>query len=410
MSTSSLRRTGILLGLTALLASSSALAGGFLVYEPFGDSVARGGASVGNPNKPNAIWFNAGGLALQPDFGLTVGTLYTTSRNDFEAKDTGEKVDAVAGNYLLPHLFVAAKPTDWMSVGIGAYSVYGLGTEWPENWFGREYGIYSAMTTVSINPTIAFKLMDNLGLGLGFDIIRGSVETRSGIPEPIGGEALFGGEGWGYGLNVGLAWQPIPNVFHVGAAYRSRARMEFTGRIDYDPPAEFTRDLVDQSGTGDLVVPDILALGVSYWPHPKLELALDGVMVMWSTYDVTKIKLDDGTPMDVVHDYHNSFVARFGMEWQTPLEGFITRFGLIYDQSPAPSEHLEPTLPDADQIDITAGIGYRWSWLSLDLGYQLDYFLPSEATGGVAGPEGTYRTIAHMLALSATCQFDWEKK
>lgn len=391
-----------LLAATTLFLSFSATAGGFLVYEPFADSMARGGAQVANANKPTAIWFNPAGLVFQGDFGLTLGALYTTADNSFSPKDGRPDVSAVPGNYVLPHMFVAASPVDWMSIGIGAYSVYGLGTEWPDGWLGRQFGIYSAMTTVSINPTVAFKIGDNLGIGLGADIIRGSVETRSGIPEPIGGEALFGGEGWGYGFNVGVAWRVFPQVFHLGAAYRSRAKMDFTGRIDYSPPPEFERDLIDQDGTGELVVPDIIALGASYWPHPKLELALDGVIVLWNTYDVTKIELADGTPMDQVHNYHASGVVRLGVEWDTPVEGLIVRGGVIYDQSPAPSDRLEPTLPDADQIDFTAGVGYEWQWLAVDLGYQLAWFLPAEATGGEAGPEGTYKTLAHMVGLGLT--------
>lgn len=397
-----LLRAPLLVAATLLTLSGNAQAGGFLVYEPFNESMARAGAVVANADKPTAVWFNPAGLAFQSGLGLTLGAVYTTANNSFEPKDGGDSVSAVPGNYVLPHLFVAAQPLEWMTLGIGTYSVYGLGTEWPEDWFGREFGIYSAMTTLSINPSVAFRIGRSLGIGLGFDVVRGAVETRAGIPEPVGGEALFGGEGWGYGFNAGVAWQAIPNVFHVGASYRSRVSMDFTGRIDYSPPPEFSRDLRDQDGEGGLTMPDIIALGVSYWPLPSLELALDGVLVNWATYDVTKIKLADGTPMDQVHDYHASWVARLGVEWDTPLPGFVVRGGVIYDQSPAPSDRLEPTLPDADQVDFTCGVGYDMNWLAIDLAYQLAWFLPSEATGGVAGPEGTYKTLAHMVGLGAT--------
>ncbi len=400
-------RTPLLVALLVLGLVSSAQAGGFLVYEPFNDSMARGGATVANSDKPTAIWFNPAGLAFQPGFGLTLGAIYTTANNSLEPKDGSPTVEAVPGNYVLPHLFVAAQPVEWMTLGIGTYSVYGLGTEWPQDWFGREFGIYSAMTTLSVNPSVALRLDKTLGVGFGFDVIRGSVETRMGIPEPVGGEATFGGEGWGYGFNAGIAWQAIPNVFHVGASYRSRVSMDFTGRIDYSPPPEFQRDLIDQDGKGGLVMPDIIAVGISYWPVPSLELALDGVMVNWKTYDVTKIELNDKSRMDQVHNYHASFVARLGVEWDSPVEGLILRGGLIYDQSPAPSDRLEPTLPDANQIDFTCGIGYDMKWLALDLAYQLAWFLPSEATGGEAGPEGTYKTLAHMVGLGATFRYEY---
>ncbi len=226
----------LLLSVSLLVASSTANAGGFLVYEPFADSMGRGGASVANADKPTAIWFNAAGLAFQPGFGMTLGAVYTTANNSFTPEGGGPKVDAVPGDYVLPHLFVAAAPVDWLVAGIGVYTVWGLGTQWPDDWMGREFGIFSALTTMSINPTVAVKVHPNLGLGLGFNIIRGSVETRMGIPEPVGGEATFGGEGWGYGFNAGANWKVLPELFHVGLSYRSRVSMDFTGRIDYSPP------------------------------------------------------------------------------------------------------------------------------------------------------------------------------
>jgi long-subunit fatty acid transport protein len=96
---------------------------------------------------------------------------------------------------------------------------------------------------------------------------------------------------------------------------------------------------------------------------------------------------------------------RLGVDWATPKPGLSARAGFIFDQNPAPSETLAPSLPDGNRLDFALGLGYRWSWLKADVGYLLVYFLPAEATTGREGPEGTYRSLAQLFGLTLSALF-----
>jgi long-subunit fatty acid transport protein len=81
------------------------------------------------------------------------------------------------------------------------------------------------------------------------------------------------------------------------------------------------------------------------------------------------------------------------------------RGGFIFDQNPAPSSTLSPTLPDSNRVDFSVGVGYAFGPARVDAGYLLVYFLPADARGGVEGPEGTYQTVAHLIGLSVSARF-----
>lgn len=397
--------TAALLGVV-LLAAPQARAGGFLVYDVSGEAVARGSAVVGSVTTPDAVWYNPAGLSFGPAYGVSLGTVYTTAKSVFSPRGGGPTESTLPGNYFLPHLFASVKATDWMQVGLGAYSTFGLGNQWKKDWSGATGSIQSSMTTITLNPTLSFRLHRDVSLGVGVQVVRASLDALQALPEPIGGTARFGGTAWGYGANAGVMWRAIPDRLSVGLTYRSRVKLGFKGRIDLDPNPDFQRDLPDGPITTGITLPDILALGVTFKPVPEVEIGIDGNLILWHVYDRTTVKRTDGQVLaDVPHGCDDSIALRFGVDWATPAKGLNVRAGLIYDRTPTRQDLLDPSMPDSDQVDITAGLGYRWKWLKADLGYQYIQFFPNESKTGAVGPEGTYRTRAHFLALTLAFLF-----
>ncbi len=86
------------------------------------------------------------------------------------------------------------------------------------------------------------------------------------------------------------------------------------------------------------------------------------------------------------------------------------RGGLIYDITPQPASKMEPMLPDADRIDLTAGIGYKINeQISLDLAYMLVLFserksIYYESSNGTLF-HGTYNSTAHLFGFDVSYQF-----
>jgi long-chain fatty acid transport protein len=388
-----------------LALAGRAQASGYLVYDASAEALGKASAVTASVNEPAAVWFNPGALAFMKGYGASVGGTMALAHNTFEPKGGGPEVKSKARVFFLPNVYAEGAVTDRLHLGVAALTAFGLGIEWPADWIGREAAIKAKIETFTINPNVAWRLTDRIGIAAGFQAVRASVDFINGLPALIGGTVEVGGGTWGYGGNVGLLVKALPEVVHLGLSYRSRVKLKFDGRADFDPNPEFASALPDQPGKAEVTLPDIIALGVMWRPTQCLALTLDPDIVLWQTYD--KIVLDFATAPDKVleRNFHPAVTVRLGADWTTSVPGLNLRGGLIYDQNPSPKDTLAPSLPDSHRIDVALGIGYRRGWFKADLAYLLVYFLPSESIGGKEGPEGTYRTLSHLIGFSVSAQF-----
>ena len=69
-------------------------------------------------------------------------------------------------------------------MGVGA--PFGLKTEYESNWMGRFLGIKSELTTVNVNPSVAFKVNDNISLGAGVNWQRVDATLTNARWSPTG--------------------------------------------------------------------------------------------------------------------------------------------------------------------------------------------------------------------------------
>jgi long-chain fatty acid transport protein len=339
--------------------------------------------------------------------GVSLGGVGVFARSKFEPEGGGEEAQTEPGRFFLPTAFVTAKVHEDVAVGFGAFPAFGLSIEWPADWLGREAAIKAEIETFTLNPTVAARLLPGLSLAVGFQAVRSAVEFVNALPAVVGGTARLGGGTWGYGGNAALLFQPqaLPQLA-FGLTYRSRVKLDFEGRVDFDPSPDFQPTLPDQGGTAEITLPDVLSFGSGWQVAPAVTLSFDVNYTLWSTYDQLVVDFETAPDLVQTRNNDNAFTLRLGVDWSTPVEGLSVRGGFIFDQNPAPSETLAPSLPDANRLDFGAGVGYRWRWARADLGYLLVYFLPSDATGGTEGPIGTYKTLAQLLGLTLTAMFD----
>jgi long-chain fatty acid transport protein len=401
------RWAGMWAAMTVLAVAAPARASGFLVYDASGEALGKASAVTASVNEPAAVWFNPGALGFMRGFGASAGGTIAIASNSFQPSDGGPEVHTRAGRFFLPAVFAEAAIGEQVHVGVAALTAFGLGIDWPADWVGREAAISARIETFHINPAVAIKLDDRISVGAGFQAVRGAVDFTNALPALVGGTVRVGGGAWGFGGNAGLLVRAVPEVLHFGVTYRSRVKLSFQGRADFDPNPEFAGALPDQGGAATITLPDIITAGVLWRPTPTLALTFDPNLVLWNTYDEVTLDFEQRTTPDtvLVRRFHPAVTLRLGADWTTPAPGLSLRGGVIFDQNPSPKDTLAPSLPDAHRLDFALGIGYRHGWLKADVGYLLVYFLPSDATGGKEGPEGTYRTVSHLIGVTVGAQF-----
>jgi len=402
----------ISLGITGV--PGAVQAGGFLLTEQSAEGVGTASAVSASTAEPAAVWYNPAALSFMPGIQASLTGVGYLGHSKFETKEGGESIDASPTVQVVPGLFATGRLNDTFAFGFGVFVPFGLGIRWPDDWIGRVYGIESSITALYINPTASIKILPNLSIGIGLDVVKSAVEFINGLPTSDDDTVHVGGDAWGLGGNVGVLYCLLPEQLHFAATYRSRVKLDFSGSADFqiEEPV-FSSALFDQAGEAQLTLPDIIVLGAMYRPHPRLRLEPNLYIVLWSTYD--KIVLDFENPdtpdSGFYPNYRDMLSLRLGAEWDLPVDGLKVRGAFAYEEDPVPKTGLSPTLPDNANIGLSLGIGYQIGVVTVDLGYLAVFFLPAEArqpsdlSKPPQSPEGTYYVNVQLVGLTITGRF-----
>jgi long-chain fatty acid transport protein len=233
-------------------------------------------------------------------------------------------------------------------------------------------------------------------------------------PAATNGLVALDATGNGISFDLGAIFKPMPEM-SIGASYRHSTK------VDYEGTAAFTNTQALASffpgGTGKTTIkaPGQFFVGVSYELSKSLSLEADYQWIGWSSYDTLGVVLPSGPnfpltgkPLQATSksgkNWKDTYMLRLGGEYRH--DNLSLRLGFIYDASGQPAETVEPLLPDANRVEGTIGIGYRFGecW-SVDVAYQMILFSDRTVTGPPPTGDlnkfpGTYKSSANLFGLS----------
>lgn len=361
--------------------ASPAAASGFQINEQ--GASALGAANAGaaaSVNDASTVFWNPAGQTLLAGRQATVvlsgifpSTRYTDSgRSTYAALGSGGQGGESA---LVPALFGTWPIGPDLSVGLGINAPMGLATEWDRTWAGQYHAIRSEITTLNINPTIAYKVSDALSVGAGLSYQKLDAEFTNRSLVPVGAGTVLTatgsiqGDDWGWGWNVGALWR-ISGSTRVGATYRSTIRYTIDGRLTL---ADLPVAVPPRSVAADVKLPDVLSLAVSHQVDAKLRLLADATFVGWDSIQSLRIvDTASGAAVSTTQlGFRNAWRAGLGAEYAAHPQ-WLLRAGVAYDTTPVQDAYRTPRLPDSDRTWLA--IGARWmpapgsTWW-IDVGY-----------------------------------------
>jgi long-chain fatty acid transport protein len=411
----------------SLLVVCIAVGGGYQINEQGARAVGMGGAFVANASDPSAVYYNPAGLTSQKGINLLLGGNLIIPSTTFKGPLPSTTETPTNSQVFTPiNLYGTYQVNDQIVVGLGVFNPFGLGTEWPDLWGQAASGIYEGsrssvkadVQTWYINPSVAYKVNDELSIGIGVSYVYGSVKLikKGYLPLPAYVTATLDGTGSGYNVNVGILYRPIDEVT-VGLSYRTTTKIDFSGDMKFtDVPATLTSFFPGGTGKATLPMPGTLQIGVAYKATEELTLEGDLQYIQWSEYD--KLSLDvqpvvnlppayggaqTQGPLTYPKNWVDNVILRGGAEYeldpQTTLRG-----GVILDLTPQPPSMTEPMLPDADRLDISIGGSYKINdKVSIDAAYMLLLFMERDAK--TAALPGTYNSTAHIISVNVGYSF-----
>ncbi len=355
-------------GLASLMAAAPLQAGGPHIPDQSTRAMGMADAFTAGADDASAVYYNPAGLAnlTAPEF---IGNFYVAHGDVYYSGPGGN--DTSDGRvYFIPSLYLAYPlGTDHNLVaGLGIYSPFGLGSRWGDDSPVRYSVTLAEIKLVNVNPTLAWRMNDQLSLGVGVDYFTSQVKSRS-IRHPLDPNNPFGegefdldadGDGWGY--NLGAQYQLSERV-RLGLTYRSQVNVDYEGDVELDdvnPPVMGVLTHLEADASAKLRYPASWAAGICWQATPDLRLEANAEWVQWSTWDERVIKTSGLGTITQRLDWRDSWVLKLGAEYRLN-ETWTLRGGYLYNEQQVPSSTADASMPAGDSHGIAIGVGYQAS-------------------------------------------------
>ncbi len=379
--------------------SQQANAAGFALIEQSVSNMgtAYAGAAA-NAEDATTIWFNPAGMTRFCDSQIVVGAQPVFPRAVF--KDRGSHLAPALGGApltgnnggnggdfgVVPSTYFVYPTCEPLVFGLGINSPYGLTTSYHHHWKGRYYARHSKIFAININPSVAWKICENVSFGAGFnaqyfratltnDVDFGSIlfaatQGGLGVPQGLDGEAKLKGDCWGYGGNAGVLWD-INYSTSVGLNYRSEIRQKLTGHVRYKGvPGPLAGTFQDARARATIRLPQTVSLSAVHHMDCRWDVMADITWTNWNRLKNLTVKFDSPQPDNVTpFKWKNVFRYSLGTTYKY-YDCLKLRCGVAYDQGPTPNaEYRNPRLPDTNRFWLAVGFGYDVNCIHIDFGY-----------------------------------------
>ena len=367
-------RSALLSAAILIFAAASAQAGGFWVYEEATPDMGVGGAgrqaagfdastASGNPAAMTRL------ERSQMEGGLL--GFYADTRFNVKNATYGDNGGGNAGGFNpAGSLFYVHSINPDLKLGLGLGSYFAGPLNYSNQWAGRYYVQSTSYTTMSLNPTIGYKLADWLSIGGGINVVDAELTNRVAVntlTEPGDGRAKFDASDVGYGYNLGALFELSPQT-RVGVTYVSQVKLEFKDELRFKNmdgtllgAALRASGLLDANLKIESIIPAQLAVGAYQALTDKLALVGTVNWQNWSRFGQPEISVADSNTVTENMNYQDTYHAGVGVYYRV-AEPWLLMAGFGYDTSPTSSAaDRNPSLPLGAVFRYAAGVQYDWN-------------------------------------------------
>lgn len=358
------------------VASSVVMAGGYKIPEQSLNSMALGAAYVAHTTGADASYFNPANMAFMGEKQYVEGavTLAHLPANVYTLGGpySGE---SETENILIPNFHYVSAPMGDFRWGVSLTAPGGLTKRW-ETSFQKASAEEFTLKVLELNPTVSYKVMENLSIGGGLRLIysEGVVKSDASGVYPVGAEAFapkrdMEGDTIEFGYNLAIAYKPTSDI-NIAATYRSNIDLdqEGTATLNYGHTSgPLAGTIVSYSGdaTVSVPLPAALNLAISKTWNNTFSLEFNYERTYWSSYETLEfgynstvdpaLKAVFGTP--IAKNWEDTNTFRLGATVE--LDKITMMMGFAIDETPVPVEHIGFELPDSDAKVFSMGFRYQ---------------------------------------------------
>jgi len=383
-----------------------------------------GNAFSAQADDPSALHYNAAGMTQLRGVEFLTGALLSGGATTFTSPTGVSAKGDRDGSLAWPpptHLYLTANLKDLgirafgdLTAGVGVTVPFGSVTRWPNDGPFRTATTFNTLPLLDIKPTVAYKLTDDLSIGLGADIYtfsglfgEGHVERQSVWPGggglPAGAQVELFGADTAAGFNASLLYTALRNpdgkpLANIGIVYRSQATLHLNG-------AFLANGAKVSDATATFVLPQVITGAIAIWPvrngEREWKLEVDVDYVGWKSVRNLDVHLANGGTIPQPLNWRSTYAVMIGTEhrWLTPasLPSWEVAFRAGYTTQPTqmPDFGFDPGVPSADVHIVGTGLGL----VCKERGKFLGLFTCGEVGVGVLKPKLIGVDLSYQAAL-----------
>jgi long-chain fatty acid transport protein len=261
------------------------------------------------------------------------------------------------------------------------------------NWDGLFSSTGVHLATYDLNPSIAYRILPGLSVGVGAQIQYMSADLRNAVPRspvpfPFANSPtviLDGQDHWAFGWTAGVHWQPTQST-QIGFGYRSAVNELLQGEVRVSDPTltAATTALTEAS----INLPAIATASFRQDLTPTFALLGTAQWTQWSNLQSLDVKCRSASALctggagstleSIPFHWHDGWLFSAGVE-QKLSEALLLRAGAAYEKSPVRSpDENKVSILDSDRIWASAGVEYKINrMMTADLSYAHVFFKDS---------------------------------
>ncbi len=417
----------------------SAFAGSFMIPYQTAKGLSLSGAMVAGVNDPSSVYHNPAALS-QIDGNQILGN------GEFinvlsSVENSGQRAVNERDDHYLASLFANYRvPGSDFTIGLGVYSPFGLVTKYNPG-FPRFAAETTELKTIYVTPALAWQPSQLISLGAGLSFVHASaVFSRALCFDLVTGCATPGGTDEGrfrltgvtnaFTYNLGVLLKPADSL-KVGLRYSARTDLRFDeSEVKFGGNFSPTKT---KANVRPIPLPPVTNIGVFWQINSAWGAEIKYEHTRWSEFNRVKAVFSPPSTFTVTglgfpiaaqissfslpQKWKNSNHLAMGSFYKLNEEWEL-RGGIGIEETPIPSKALNPSIPDADNLILSAGVGYKWNKISIDLGYMAAFYknrkvnnseLEGSAATGIpfSGAPGAdkYKLLINLVSVSVGYKF-----
>ena len=405
-----MKKRHLLSAVLTMAVATNALAAGYQLQEYSVTGLGRAFAGAGVMGDDySAIAFNPAGMSLVEKSGVQMGAIavdvYGKVKGESQPRGAAQpKAGQTHSNLfrLLPHFYGQHKVNDKLDLGLGLYVPFGLANDYKNGWFGEEHAGYSGITVVDLTPSVSYKILESLSVGLGLNL-QYTVAHLTGAIYGGGSTNMHDADDIGVGYNVGLTWKPTKTT-RFGVSYRSKVNHKLQGKNSanagiYAPFVGTTFLNGTHKVNAKITTPETVIFSAAQDLGEKWTVSGIARYTRWSRFDVLDIyqenKPTPGPLSRTIEHWRNTWLLGIGADYKA-CKNLTFRFGTAWDNTAIRSaKYRTARIPDERRIWASIGASYMKNNWQFDIGYS-HLFVHSAKAEGTALNSGTFNAKYHI--------------